>query len=67
MGYKLLGGDLKTTPIIVDLPTNTHTNGMESEAAIDAAGKYLSPATALVVMNPLENHYLMRFTVVVSL
>ena len=59
-------GDLTTTPIIHDLPTDTPTNGMESEAAIDAADKCLSAATSLVVMNPLENNSLMRFTFVVS-
>jgi len=34
-------GDLTTPPIIDDLPTDTHTNGMEPEAAIDAVGKHL--------------------------
>ena len=60
----VIEGDLITPPIIDDLPTDNHTNGMEPEAAIDVANKYLSSATALMVMNPLENHYLMRFTVV---
>ena len=59
-------GDLTTPPIIDDLPTATQTNGIESEAAIDAYDKYLSAAAALVAMNPLENHSLMRFLVVVS-
>jgi hypothetical protein len=59
-------GDLTTHPIIYDLPTDTHTNGMEPEAAIDAADKYVSATVVLVVMNPLENHSLMRFTAVVS-
>ena len=39
---------------------------MESEAATEIAGKYLSATVSLVVMNPLENHYLMRFIVAVS-
>jgi len=39
-------GDLTTPPIIHDLLTDAHTNGMESEAAIDVADKYLSAATA---------------------
>jgi hypothetical protein len=59
-------GDLTTPPIIDDLPTNTHTNGMEPEAAIYAADTYLLAAAALVVMNPLENHSLVRFTVWMS-
>jgi hypothetical protein len=59
-------GDLTTSPIIDDLLTDTHTKGMESEAVIDAADKYLSTGAALVVMNPLENHSLNRFIVVVS-
>jgi hypothetical protein len=39
---------------------------MKSEVAIDAVDTYLSATTALVVMNPPENHSLMRFTDVVS-
>jgi hypothetical protein len=39
---------------------------MESEATIDVTDKYLSAADALVVMIPLENHSLMRFTAMVS-
>ncbi len=50
-------------PIINELPTDSPTDGKESEAIIEAADKYLSPATALVVMIPLENHSLMRFSV----
>ena len=63
---KVNDGDLTTPPIINDLPTDTHTNGMKSEAVLDAAEQCLSAATALAVMNPLENHCLMRFTTVVS-
>ena len=56
-----------TTPATIDnIPTDTLTNGMEPYEAIDAAAKYLSLATALVGMNPLETHSLMRFTDAVS-
>ena len=34
-------GDIATVPNIHDLPTDSHTDGMEPEAAIDAADKYL--------------------------
>ena len=57
----VIDGDLTTPPIIDDLPTDTHTNGMEPEAAIDATDKYLSTAAALVVLNPLENRPLPSF------
>jgi hypothetical protein len=42
------------------------SNDIEAQTAIKAADKYLSTASALVVMNPLENQALMRFTAMVS-
>ncbi len=58
----------KMTPAqnIDDLPTDTSTNGMESETTIEAADKYVSIASALVVMDPLENQSLMRLSDMVS-
>ena len=53
-----------TVPIITDIPIDNFTKNMESEAAIEANNKYLAASTALVVMNPLENHSLMRLTTV---
>jgi hypothetical protein len=55
-----------TTPIINDIPIDISANEMESQAAIQATDKYLSATTALVVINLLEDHSLMQFTVVVS-
>ena len=49
--------------LLIDTPT---TNEIGSEAAIEAASKYLLATSTLVVMNPLQNHSLMRFTIVVS-
>ena len=43
-------GDLTTSLIIDDLPTDTYTNRMESEAYIDASKQYLSAA---VVYEPV--------------
>ena len=53
---------MATTPTIVKdaetttaqntkLPTDSPTNELESETTMEAANKYLSAATALVVMN----------------
>ena len=53
-------------PIINYILIDNSIDNMESEAAIEANDKYVSTTNALVVMNPLENHFLMRFTVVVS-
>jgi hypothetical protein len=47
-------------------PIDNSTNEMETEAAIEAADKFAFAETALLVMNPLENHFRMRFTNVVS-
>ena len=52
-------------PIIIDVPIDNSIDNMESEVAIEANDKYVSATHALVVMNPLENHSLMRFVVVV--
>ncbi len=67
-----------TTPTIVkvaettaaqsenELPADSPTNILESEAAIEVSDKFLLATAALVVMNPLEKKSLMRFTAVVS-
>ncbi len=69
---------MATTPAIVKapetiaaqsetgLPTDSPTNELESESAIEAAYKYSSAAVALGVMNPSEKKSLMRFTASVS-
>ncbi len=49
-----------------ELPINSPTNEWKSEAVIEATDRYLSTATALVVMNPSEKNSLMRFAAVVS-
>jgi len=45
-----------------DIPIEIPTNHMQYEASIKLVHKYLSARVALVAMNPLENHSLMRFT-----
>jgi hypothetical protein len=54
------------TPIINNIPINDSTNEVKSKAAIEATDKCLSRTTALIVMNPLENHSLTRFVALVS-
>ena len=49
------------------LKPNIITTQLESDAAIEAADKYLSTAIAMVVMDPYEAEALMRFTANVSL
>jgi hypothetical protein len=62
-----LGKAEETTTIqSTELSTDSHTNELESEAVTEAADKYLSAITALVVMNPSEKKSLMRFTAVMS-
>ena len=55
-----------TTAQKTELPTDSPTNELESEVAIEAADKYLSASAALVVMNPSEKKSLMRFTAEMS-
>ena len=49
------------------LKLNIVTNQLEANKAIEAANKYLSAATAIVVMDPYEAEALMRFNATVVL
>ena len=50
----LVKAEKTTAAQSTELPTDSPTNELESKAIIETADKYLSAATALVVMNPLE-------------
>ena len=59
--------DTATAQSKAEPPTDSPTNKSESEAVIEAADKYLSTTTAMVIMNPVEKVSLMRFTAVVNI
>ncbi len=54
------------TTNVSHLKPNVVTNEVKSEATIEAANKYLSAATTMVIMDPYEAQALMRFTAFVS-